>query len=322
MIGRQLRRRRHRAVVHQDRVALGMALAAVVTVDVRVELLAGVVLSNRAGHQVNRAVLTVHLHREIGLRELAVVRHDLLSDHEGSSVAHRGARRAHRRIHALDLHRVHLERAALIEVHHRLGVQDPLTGTLAGAVVLLDVLDMRVLADMERVNAVVLGGLVARIVNAAARDDRHVRVLTDIEVVVHALLQARLRDDNRDMHALVLCSRLDDDIDAGLVRLRHDIDIFRCIAPRALTVHAEIIGSLRHLVKVRDLLKQLFLYRIHDHLPPSAALLPASIVSWCVRHASESLRIFGSSSSLAACSKTSPPAITTMRSAMFRMRSW
>ena len=57
---------------------------------------------------------------------------------------------------------------------------------------LLDVTDFGVLADKESVNSVVLGIIVAAVVDTAARDDCHIGALADKEVVEHFLLESAL----------------------------------------------------------------------------------------------------------------------------------
>ena len=121
---------------------------------------------------------------------------------------------------------------------------------------LLHVLHVAVLAAVERVDAVVLGGLVALVVDAAAGDDGHVAVVFDVERVVHDVLQARLRDDDGDVHRLALRARLDADVDAGVVRLRGDLDVRRGVALDELAVLTDVKRAFRHAVYVGDLGEQ------------------------------------------------------------------
>ena len=105
--------------------------------------------------------------------------------------AHLGARAlrdalgvALRVVDAGDLTRLHHDRGALLEIHDGLRIEDPLALARALAVVLFNVGDLGVPADVEGVDAVVLGVAVAAVVDAAARDDLHDRALAHKEVVV------------------------------------------------------------------------------------------------------------------------------------------
>ncbi|MBQ3928272.1 MAG: SufD family Fe-S cluster assembly protein, partial [Clostridia bacterium] len=71
------------------------------------------------------------------------------------------------------------------------------------------------MVQIKGVDAVVLGVLVAAVVDTAARHDHHVGVPADVEIVVYGLLQAGLSQDHGDVNAFVFGARLDADIDAG-----------------------------------------------------------------------------------------------------------
>ena len=96
----------------------------------------------------------------------------------------------------------------------------------------------------------------ALVVDAAAGDDGHVAVVFDVERVVHDVLQARLRDDDGDVHRLALRARLDADVDAGVVRLRGDLDVRRGVALDELAVLTDVKRAFRHAVYVGDLGEQ------------------------------------------------------------------
>ena len=74
---------------------------------------------------------------------------------------------------------------------------------VAAAVVLFGVLDLGVLAHVEGVDAVVAAVLLAAVMDAAARNDLHVAVLTDEEVVIDHLFQTGLGDDDSDLVQIV-----------------------------------------------------------------------------------------------------------------------
>ena len=173
-------------------------------------------------------------------------------------------------VHALDLHHLHLHAAALADVDLGAGVHDALAAAGALAVVLLNVFELAVFADVEAVHAVMGGVLVAAVGDAAARDDDHVAVVAHKEVVVHDLLQAALGKHHGDMDALVFRAGLDADVDAGLVGLGADLNVGGGVAARRLAVCADVVGALRHLVQVGDLSQQLLLdlSQHSSRLPP------------------------------------------------------
>ena len=122
-------------------------------------------------------------------------------------------------VDARDLARLHDDARAFFKVDDGLRVQDALAAPFALAIVLFDVGDLRVFADVERVDAVVLRVAVAAVVDAAARHDAHVRALADEKVVVDHVLKARFCQYHRDVDVFVLRKRRDADVDAVLVRL-------------------------------------------------------------------------------------------------------
>ena len=78
-------------------------------------------------------------------------------------------------------------------------------------------------------DAVVLGLLVASVVDAAASHDDHVAVGADVEVIVDQLVQAGLGDDDGNVDGLVLGAVFNINVDAGLfgVFLGDDLDVLR-----------------------------------------------------------------------------------------------
>ena len=64
------------------------------------------------------------------------------------------------------------------------------------------------------------------------------------------------------MHTLVNRSRFDVNIDSASVFLGNNINISRCIPAGQFAVGAEIIGSCRNFMKIRNLTDQAFLYLI------------------------------------------------------------
>ena len=249
----------HAAVLHQDRVALGVAVAFIIPVDVGVEHLIGRALRDRAGDHVGGRARAVQIDLEIRLGGLVAVGHDLLFNDQGRAVAQLRGGVAHGRAHAADLRRLHLHVAALVDLDDRDRVQDPVARARALGVVLLDVADLRVLPDVERVDAVVLHRLLAHAADAAARHDRDVRALADVKVVIHQVLQPGLRQDDRDVHALVLRAGGNDNVDARLIFLRDNVDVRRGLTVDADAVRAQVERAHGPLVQIGDLFEHVLL---------------------------------------------------------------
>ena len=102
-------------------------------------------------------------------------------------------------------------------------------------------------------DTVVLRVVGAAVVNAAARDDRDVAVVADIEIVVDRLLDAAGAHNDGNMDVFALGIRFDEDIDSGAVLLGADIDVIRGVSACELAVDTEVIRTLRFVVDVGDL---------------------------------------------------------------------
>ena len=248
----QRRDRQDASLVHDDGIALGMAAAGSIARDLRVKELEGIIPRHGTGDHVRAGALAVQVHHVLAGGILIPVGHQALPHHQLRAGGKLRRGRALCGIHALDLHHLHLRGAVLFHVHFRAGIQDPLAGAVAGAVVLLHILHLRVLTHIEAVDAVVLGVGVAAVVDAAARHDEHVRALADMEIIVHQLCEPALGHDHRDVHAFVLCPGLYIDIQPGAALLRDDVDVRGALASRGLAVGADIVGALRNIVKVCD----------------------------------------------------------------------
>ena len=150
--------------------------------------------------------------------------------------------------------------------------------------------------------------------DAAAGDDGHIAVLTDVKVIVDHVLEAGLGNDDRDVHALVFRAGGNVDVNAGLVFLRDDVDVRGRIAPGELAVGADVIGTLGDAVDVGDLFEQFFLNRIHDDSLPQT-------LSARRLHTLDACMSTGMISSLLPIARISPSTSTTILSAVSRMRS-
>ena len=118
---------------------------------------------------------------------------------------------------------IHLHVCAFFKLDNGGGVHDVLAVSVAFAIMLLNVLNVSVLADVEGVNTVVTGILIAAVVNTAACHDYHITVLTDKEIVVYKVGKAGLADDYRDVHTFADGTWLDPDVNAGFIGLRGNV---------------------------------------------------------------------------------------------------
>ena len=144
-------------------------------------------------------------------------------------------------VDAADLHGVHLDARALLQIHDGLGIHNVFAVAVSLAVMLLGVVDMGIFADVEGVYAVMAALVAAGVVDAAAGDDVHVAVLADVEVVVDHLGKAGLADDDGDVALLALCAGLDADDDAALaLRLGDDLNMLGGLAGLAAAVLTDV----------------------------------------------------------------------------------
>ena len=120
---------------------------------------------------------------------------------------------------------------------------------------------------MEGVDAVVLGLLVPGVVDAAAGDDSHVRVVPDIKVVVDHVSQTGLGHNHGDVDGLAPSPLFHGNLDALLVGERLNVNERGGAALDQLSVFADVKRSPRHAVDVGDAGKQVFvnLGQIHEY---------------------------------------------------------
>ena len=178
----------------------------------------------------------------------------------GVGVAHGGG-------DAADLAQLHFAEGALFHLHVGDRVQDALAVAGSFAIMLFHVLHPAVLANVEGVDAVVLGRIMGVVVDAAAGNDLHVAVVANVEGVVDHVLQARLGHDHGDVDLFALGAGLDADVDAGVVGLGLDVDERRGAATDQLAVLADVERSGRHAMQAHELLEHGFVNggKIHCH---------------------------------------------------------
>ena len=180
-------------------------------------------------------------------------------------------------VHAADLAGVHDDGRALFEIYDGLRVQNALARTLALAVVLFDIVNLRVFADVEGMDAVMLGVAVAAVVDAASGHDGHVCTLADKEVVIDHVVEPGSAQYDRDMHVFALGKGRDPDVDAVLVGLGDDLDMLGVLAERLLSVETDVHRAVRNARHIRDGLENAFL-NVVQHIPfTSSRLQPATV---------------------------------------------
>ena len=130
---------------------------------------------------------------------------------------------------------------------------------LAPAVVLFDIVNLRVFADVEGMDAVMLGVAVAAVVDAAPGHDGHVRTLADKEVVIDHVVEPGSAQYDRDMHVSLL-------VKAGailmsmpsFVGLGRRSDMLGVLAERLLSVETDVHRAVRDARHIRDGLENAF----------------------------------------------------------------
>ena len=120
--------------------------------------------------------------------------HDLLVHREGGAGCQGATGFAQGVIHPGDLGGLHIHGSPFLQVDNGGGVHYPLAAAFAFAVVLFHIAQVGALPHMEGMDAVMGGFLGSGAVDAAARDDDHIGVFANIEVIVDQVLETGLAD--------------------------------------------------------------------------------------------------------------------------------
>ena len=214
------------------------------------------VLCNGSGTDIRTGIGTYKLGLEIRYRHLIVMRHDFFFYNDACTVLDTGIGLTLGRVDSFNLNGLHFQMGTFLQINFRGGIHHTLSGSFSRTVMLFHILYLGILSDMEGMNSGMFRFLISRIVNSTPCNDYDITVLSDKELVINHFLKSRLCDENGNMNALVLCSRLNDDIDSGLVGLRYDINICRCISSEHSTVGTNIIRTGRNLMKICDILQK------------------------------------------------------------------
>ena len=188
---------------------------------------------------------------------LFAVSEKALGDDGLGALAADDLRLAHGGVDAADLHGLHLDARALVQVDDGGGIHHARAAAVALAIVLFHVAHVGIFGDVERVDAVMTALVAAGVVDAAARDDLNVAVFADIKVVVDHFGHAALADDDGDVALLALGAGLDADVDAAFaVGLRGDLDVLGGLAGLAAAVLSDVERADGLAGQVGDLFKQ------------------------------------------------------------------
>ena len=117
------------------------------------------------------------------------------------------------------------------------------------------------------------------------------------------------------MHTFVFGSRFNMDIDTAAILLGDDIDIGCRVSGGHFAVGPDIVGSLRHSMKVGYLLQYSFLNLIYPSWLPPFSSLSQLLTADAVPRSSGRISSFGP------CLEIVPLAITTISSAISRILS-
>ena len=201
--------------------------------------------------------------------------HNLFADNQLSIPLQNGCGFPFGGVHSFDLHGIHLHVAAFCHLDMSLRIDDAFAGAIADADVLFLIAHSRIFGEEKAVDSVVLGIFLAVHMDAAACHDNDVRIFSHIEVVIHQVIHIALGHTGRNIDGF-LCVRLDNDVDAGLSDLWHNVNIFAGLSACAAAVLADVESSLDLTGNIRNHTQQFFGNIIHHNFPlvQTAVLFP------------------------------------------------
>ncbi len=171
---------------------------------------------------------------------------------------------------------------------------------------------VRVLLQNEAMDAVVARFFLVVRVDTAARDNHHVRTLAHIEIIIDKIVDVAVGDAGRDVYPLPLGVGLDVDHQTGRVLLRLYLDILRGLTSCTFTVFTDIKRAVEFAAEIRDHAQEFVCNRVHT----AAISFPSG-----QRTAFSSASSAGRTRSRGPKSRTMPPAITRISSAIDSSRS-
>ena len=112
----------------------------------------------------------------------------------------------------------------------------------------------------------------AGVVYAASRNNRDVRAVFNVEIVVDEIVKPCFGQYDGDIHSLALGCGLDEDVDARLVGFGANIDIGGDVSTRKFAVVADVVCTLRNTFQIRYLFEQVFFDFSETHFATTCAL--------------------------------------------------
>ena len=148
----------------------------------------GLIPGHRPGNDVGAGIFPIQTDIKPALRILVPMGHETLLDHQLGPGCQMGHRIPLCGVHALDLDALHLHIASLIHGDLRPGIHDPFPFSISITVMLFHIFKLRVLSHKKTVDAVVAGFHIAAVVDPAAGDDGHIRIVSHKKVVAHRFI--------------------------------------------------------------------------------------------------------------------------------------
>ena len=168
---------------------------------------------------------------------------------------------------------------------------------------------------MERMDTVVPAVVAAAVVNAAARYNRNIGAVRNVEIIVNKIRHTGNADDNRDKYFFAFCLAVNQNINARLILFFADFDMFTVTVAERNAVLTEIIRPFLR-KSFADLIQNplgSLIDLCHQQTPPSSPFAHLPHLS-CVNRV-------GRTSSRLPYRFTSPSSITMILSAILRIRS-
>ena len=148
--------------------------------------------------------------------------------------------------------------------------------------------------------------------HAAPRNDDYICVFAHIKIVVYQIIHAAVRHAGGNIHRFPLGARLNMNFQPRRIFFGFNHNVFRGFSGRAFSVFPDVIRPAKFSFIAGDSSQQHFCDLVHS----AVASLPSGHIS-----AFSSPSSFGKISSRAPCSRTMPSSMTTISSAIDKIRS-
>ena len=227
--------------------------------------------SNRTGNNLGGRTCAIHTNLNIRLRFLLTVCHQTLQNKQLGICVHLHIGGTDRGIYPFDLHSIQSEYRIFPKFNIGYRIQDPASGSISFAVMLLFIMNIGIFSNMEGVNAIVTAFIASAVVDSAACNNIHVCTVFHIKIIVNQVCHAGYAHYNRDENLLSLCLSINKNIDSRLVFFFPDFDVLTVAMTDGNAILAQIVCTFL-LKTFADLIQYAlggFFYFNHQHLPPS-----------------------------------------------------